>query len=114
MRVPKKILGIFFLPSLSFSFTLSLGEAHGHREQGSGDWIEKKETNIAGLNTHSACKVRVHGRTSPFSFKQPCKKVSRGGEKKRLLINRDYIIDDYESIITFPKIDIYLFIYFSL
>ena len=37
--------------------------------------------------------------------------LNTGGEKKRLLINRDYNIDNYESIITFPKIDFYLFFF---
>lgn len=41
VRVPKKILGIFLLPSLSFP--PSLVKAHGHWEQGSLDWKQKKK-----------------------------------------------------------------------
>ena len=36
----------------------------------------------------------------------------RGGEKNQLLINRDYNIDDYDSIIKFPKIDFDFFFFF--
>ena len=32
--------------------------------------------------------------------------ITRGGEKNRLLINCDYNIDDYDSIITFQKNDL--------
>lgn len=41
VRVPKKILGTFLLPSLSFCPPSSLFEAHGHWEQGSTVWRKR-------------------------------------------------------------------------
>ena len=37
---------------------------------------------------------------------------TRGGEKNGLLINRDYNIGDYDSIIKFPKIYYNFFFFF--
>lgn len=48
VRVPKKILGMFLLPSLSFCPPSPLFKAHGHWEQGSTAW--RKRGSLYKLN----------------------------------------------------------------
>lgn len=55
VRVPKKILGTFLLPSLSF--VPFLVEPHGQRKQGSGGWRKRQKLlyyKLLGFNTSSS------------------------------------------------------------